>query len=773
MWTHGQWFGSEVVDRIAGVVAAEPSISRRALSRRVCDWLDWRSANGRLCEVGCRKALVALQRLGCIELPSCEAWAKGKATTVARGVLPLVPAIDGSLDDLGVVDIVPVTSRYSATSRTWNALMQAHHYLGAGPLCGAQIRYLIRSSTHGWLGALSFSAATRRLKARDAWIGWSERARLTQLTKVVCNSRFLICPNVRVPNLASHVLALSVGRLASDWRERYSYAPVLVETFVDGTRFTGTCYRAANWEWLGQTAGRADSYRNGTVSTGKKDVYAYPLRSDWRSVLCEEPADPLVLRRPSEPAADWVDTEFAGARVYDGRLRKRLQVLARDFFAQPRALIPEACGGSVAKTKAAYRFFDNDQIDMQSLLRGHVEATAQRMTEHAIVLAVQDTTTLNYTAHPASEGLGPINTTKDGAVGLIVHDTMAFSVAGTPLGLIAAQCWARDPEDAGKKARRHELAIEDKESLKWLQSYRAASEVQRLCPKTTVVSVGDREADIYELFDEARRTDSGPMLLVRSERTRGRKVAPSNAESVAEPEPQRALWEQLPAAPIAGHLTLQVPRQGSRRARAATLAVRYAPVTLIPPRNKTLAPVAVWAVYARETDAAADIAPLEWMLLTTMAVTTFDDAIERLRWYTLRWGIEVYHRVLKSGCRIEDRQLDDADRIENCLAIDLVVAWRIFWLVKQGRETPNVPCTVILQDDEWKALCAVVHEAPPPLTPPPLRDAVRMIAKLGGFLGRKNDGEPGTTTLWRGLNRLDGIVIGFRLALRHMAHAGP
>ena len=142
------------------------------------------------------------------------------------------------------------------------------------------------------------------------------------------------------------------------------------------------------------------------------------------------------------------------------------------------------------------------------------------------------------------------------------------------------------------------------------------------------------------------------------------------------------------------------------------------------------------------------------MLLTTVKVSTFKQAAERLQWYTRRWGIEVYHRTLKSGCRIKDRRLGNADSLKTCLAIDLVVAWRIYWLTEQGRETPDVPCDIFLEEDEWKALCAYVKKESPPDKPPPLREAVRMIASLGGFLGRKGDGEPGTTTMWRGLQRL-------------------
>lgn len=770
MWVSGQWFGADVLASIGTVVEAEPTMSRRALSRQVCESLGWRAPDGRLREMSCRKALKELERRGVVDLPARAPVARDGVRAAAVTVPAGVAEVCGELADLGEITVVPVSSRYSAASRVWTALLQAYHYLGAGPLGGAQIRYLIRSATSGWLGALSFSAAVPRLQARDRWIGWSERARRAHLEQVVCNSRFVLAPSVQVPNLASHVLAMSTRRLAADWQARYGYAPVLIETFVDPQRFAGTGYRAANWVHVGQTAGRATPYRNGTVSTGAKDVYVFPLQGDCRSILCAEPPTQLRVPPALGPDAGWVEQEFAGARLYDGRLRRRLYGLAADFFAQPGALIPEACGGTPAESKAAYRFFANTRVDMQSLLTGHVEATAQRMRPHAVVLAVQDTTTLNYTAHPATEGLGPINTPQDHTVGLILHDTLAFTAGGTPLGLVDVQCWARDPQQAGKKARCDALPIEAKESIKWLRSYRATAAVQQLCPATVVVSVGDREADLHELFWAAQQTAGGPKLLVRAERTRRRKVATATADE------HEYLWQKLAAEPVAGQHVVPLPRQGSRPARVAALEVRYAPVTLRPPeRHKALGTVAAWAVYAREVGVPPDVtAPLEWMLLTTVAVETFPQALERLQWYTRRWGIEVYHRVLKSGCRIEDRRLRTADSLERCLAIDLVVAWRIFWLAQQARDTPAAPCTVALDDDEWQAMYVTARDAAPPATPPSLREAVRMIAALGGFLGRKHDGEPGTTTLWRGLAKLDTIVLGFRAARRwYASRDGP
>jgi len=201
-----------------------------------------------------------------------------------------------------------------------------------------------------------------RLKARDQWIGWSEAARRANLHQVVLNSRFLILPQVKVKNLASHVLALCSGRLSEDWMERYGYKPVLLETFVDPERFYGTCYRGSNWIWLGKTAGRKEPYPNGKVPEGKKDIYVYPLCLDWQEILCTEPVAALGTKpRPVNPS-DWAEGEFGTVDLYDDRLRNRLFMLANEFFDQPGVLLPQACNGSEAKSKAAYRFFSISRL---------------------------------------------------------------------------------------------------------------------------------------------------------------------------------------------------------------------------------------------------------------------------------------------------------------------------------------------------------------------------------------------------------------------------
>lgn len=732
----GQQFLQHTLDQIQQTVTCEPSISQLELSRRVCQWLDWRSPNGRLKDMSCRKALAKLEQQGIIQLPR-QNKTYGFEKSATHTIDPDIARVQCSLQQLGQITVEPVSSRYCKDSKIWFALMDRYHYLGGGPLCGAQIRYVVKSASLGYLAALAFSSAAWALADRDKYIGWSEAARRANLHCLIGNDRFLILPTVKVANLASHVLSLTLARLPDDWYQRYRVRPVMIETFVDPSRFTGTCYQAANWIEVGHTAGRRDGV--------KKKIFLYRLSQKWQKVLCTEPPIGLATVPRVQAPANWAEQEFGTIRLYDGRLKQRLYKIAQDFYGAPEANIPQACG-SKAGTMGAYRFFQNPKATMDIILDAHTEATIDRIRKHRVVLAPQDTTTLNYSTHPMTEGLGPVNTTNDKSIGLLLHDTLAFTQDGTPLGVLDAQCWARDPNDPQKRERRHQLPIEQKESAKWLRSFHKVTQIQRLCPDTLLVSIGDRESDIYELFDMARKTPNGPGLLVRSEKSRRRKTG------------QGFLWDVMAQKQVAGSLKIHVPRSGSRKARDSMVQIRFANVQLKRPKNNTtsMESIDIWAVYVLERPDEPVASPIEWLLLTTVAVESFADAQKRVEWYSGRWGIEVYHRTLKSGCRIKDRQLATADRLETCLGVDMVVAWRIYHLTMLGREVPDTACTVFFKDVEWKALCCYVNKsAAPPEKPPSLKKAIFMIGAMGGHLGRKSDGFPGTQTLWRGLQRLD------------------
>jgi len=749
-------FTDEILERIGQTVRDTAELTRCALSRLVCEWLNWKDAAGRAKASSCRALLVKLERRGLIELPPARPVSFDSGERSSALLEQQWPQLKTTLRQLSGIELVVVNGN-RARSRIWRAMMKAHHPLGDGPLCGAQLRYLI-GSEQGWLGGLSFSSAAWRVGVRDAWIGWSEARRAARLPKIALNSRFLILPSVQVAHLASHVLGLATRQLASDWQQRYGDKPVLVETFVDSSRYRGTCYRAANWIELGLTEGRGRQDRARQQTVACKHVFVYPLQRNCRKVLNAPLALARLLPTPRTRApTDWAQEEFGRCRL-SAPLSERLMTMARDFWARPMADIPEACE-SVRKMQAAYRFLANEDVLFETLLQPHYAATEERISElgeGSVVLVPQDTTSVNYSALTSIEGLGPIATTVEGAQGLHLHSTLAMTVQGVPLGFLDAQCWARDPQAFGKKAQRSSLPIEDKESWRWIKAYQALTVVQKRNPQVQLVSMGDREADIYELFEEALREPAGPKLLVRA--MHDRKVQ----------DEQARLFETIRAKPVAGWQPVQLPRQKNRAARVAKLAIRFAAVTLCPPKAKPqLGSLQVQMVLAQEVDAPVGAEPIEWALLTTLAVEGFEQACEKVAWYTQRWGIEVFHRTLKSGCRVEDRQLGHGERLQACLAIDMVIAWRIHHMTKLGREVPDLPADVYFDHDQCQVLVAYetkTGKRPPEAPAPSLRDAIRMTAKLGGFLGRKADGEPGTETLWRGLLRLDGMTEGWRLA---------
>jgi len=321
------------------------------------------------------------------------------------------------------------------------------------------------------------------------------------------------------------------------------------------------------------------------------------------------------------------------------------------------------------------------------------------------------------------------------------------------LGLLAQQVWARDPADVGKRARRKQLPISQKESQKWLHSLDAVYTAHDCCPTTRLVSVGDREADLYDVLAAPR--PAGVDLLIRAAWDRCVQGA------------ERYVWATVAAQPVGAHLQLKVPRRGPQAAPDATLALRFCALTLRPPRHRQregLPVVTRWAVPVQEVEPPADVTPIEWLLLTTVVVDTVDDATQCVQWYSCRWGIEVWHRILKSGCRIEARQLASGERLQRCLTLYSVIAWRIFYATMLARAVPDMPCSVLLDLDEWQALYCAIHQCPtPPAEPPSLAQAVHWIAQLGGFVGRRRRDQPGTETLWRGFQHLMDLTKMYRI----------
>lgn len=452
-------------------------------------------------------------------------------------------------------------------------------------------------------------------------------------------------------------------------------------------------------------------------------------------------------REPTQPA-DWAVREFAQAKLPDQRLKRRLAIMTTAFAQKPTAPIPEACANA-GEAKGAYRFVENERIRPVSIREAHHEATLERVTAQPVVLALQDTTALNYSTHPKTKGLGLLGSDSSKVIGLFLHSTLAVTPGGQPLGFLHNAVRAR--QKCGLRATRHQRALEQKESHKWIESLEACQALAPRCPKTQLVNVADREGDLYELFVQAANVpaESKVELLVRARHNRKLE------------DQDRTLWQEVGRQPAAATMTVLVGRHADQPKRIARLQVRFCRVRLKAPNGKADQPsIELWAMEAREgSPVRKGIARIHWRLLTTLAVTTAQEAIEKVRWYSQRWQIEVLHKVLKSGCQIEQRQMETAQRLERVLSLDLVTAWRVLALCKAARETPDDPISNWLPDAQWQALCAYVYQrAIPPKAIPTVRQAVRWIAQLGGFLARKSDGEPGTKTLWRGLQELNAMT---------------
>ena len=444
----------------------------------------------------------------------------------------------------------------------------------------------------------------------------------------------------------------------------------------------------------------------------------------------------------------WAMEEFDQIELKDARLNQRCQELAVALGQQPNEPINQACE-DWADAKAAYRFFDNGQVTPAGILAPHCQRTVERMSKHKLVLAAQDTTFFNYTHHPRTEGLGEIGNKKQNQRGFGMHSTLAMSPTGVPLGLLTQAFFTRPlGEPAHKPEELRLLPIEEKESYRWIEAF---EQTLALVPTDVqVVTVCDREADIYEMFVLAQEKTADILIRASSDR------------SLAEQEVDK-LWAKVEQQAIAGHLTVHIAKNQKREAREATVSVRFAQVRLKPPwrpNKQKLPPVTLNAILVREDHPPDNVdEPIEWLLLINLPIESFDDAIRVVEWYCCRWQIEVYHKVIKSGCQVEDCRLQTADRLQNYIALMSVVAWRLHCLTYINRAEPDLPCTVALTTVEWQALYMRIHNTTAfPESPPTVRQAVRWIAKLGGFLGRKGDGEPGITVIWRGWQRLQDIA---------------
>jgi hypothetical protein len=463
---------------------------------------------------------------------------------------------------------------------------------------------------------------------------------------------------------------------------------------------------------------------------------------------------------------DWTETEVGAASFADARLHRRFAGLLRQLAAGVGSSIPEACG-DWAGVKAAYRFLSNERVDEASILGGHFAAARERFKAcRGMILLLQDTTEFVF-RRASTTAIGvtkSVNSGRDARgrwrhhtlCGLLLHTSLAVTAEGVPLGVTAAKVWTRSKFRGTAALKRQvnptRVPIEGKESVRWLDSLRQS--VDLLGEPERLVHVADRESDIYELFCLTR--ELGTHFVVR---TCNDRLAGDGTHTVA---------TEMAKAGVRG-LHRVVLRDAEGKVIHAVLEIRVRRVHLLPPvgKQRRYPPLDLTVLHVTERDPPRGRKPIEWKLLTDLPVRSRREAVEKIRWYAMRWKIETFHKILKSGCRAEESRLQSAERIANLLALFCIIAWRILWLTQAHRADPNAAPQAALTDREIHLLDRLTPAIDGGKDPGgTLTHYIRKLARLGGYLGRSRDPPPGITVVWRGLSRLADIELGVEIAER-------
>ena len=768
-------FRSTTIEWLKGALR-EQGITRNVLTRSLCAHEDWRNRCGQLCVSAAAKALPVLaSKLG-LALPAARSAPNFEAD--ARRPAPSTDfpdlALRCSLRACGELTLEALGG--DADRRRWESMMATHHPQGWARAPGGQLRYWIRSATHGCLGGIGFSSAGWHQQARDAFIGWSPDARAANLPRVVCNHRFLILPGVRVHGLASRVLRMASDRLAEDWQAAYAVRPLMAFTYIS-PGYSGRCYRAARWRCCPQrTEGRRPDCA-GEAPGVRRSVWMKPLSAGWREALRRAPKR-TIGTAPSlylDADTDWACREYGRSTHTDGRIRDRIVRMGRAWLRHLGESLPVIFPAR-AEQKAAYRLLSNEKVSMEHILEPHQEMLVERCRLEPTVLAIQDTTTLNYDGLEATGGLDGLGGGGKGTSGILAHTGLAVTLAGRPLGLFELNAAFR----SGKTADGMDVGpdVNDKESARWWRGLDRAQELAAACPGTRVVNICDREGDFWELLGKA--ASDGARLLVRASRSAQRQVILKDGRKAD-------LWEHLAGQPRLATQTLELAACGGKRTRkkrTVHIDIRATEVMLARPQAAAgQPPVRMLAVSATETPNRKNA--LHWLLLTTEGLDSagaesrpeaeaagvgnlVETAKTAIRWYVLRWTIELFFKALKTGTRIEDRRLDHADDLRKCLVFDAITACHVFDLERMARDKPDTPAGEVVSQEEIDVLDALLkaqggpRARAPPGHRPDIRTFVIDLAGIVGFHARRQQPLPGTQKVWQGYVRLKWAILTYQ-----------
>jgi hypothetical protein len=456
--------------------------------------------------------------------------------------------------------------------------------------------------------------------------------------------------------------------------------------------------------------------------------------------------------------AAWFDRELAGCRLADERLKKRLRKVVAQMGSAMGQSIPMVCQ-DWTNTKAAYRFFSNDRVSEADILAGHFQSTRERtIATKGPVLVLHDTTEFTYQRED-TEAIGitkSINSGRDKAgrlrshtvCGILMHSSLAVTTEGLPLGLAAIKFWTRKKfkgtNALKKKINPTRVPIEKKESVRWLENVQQSTEL--LGDPGRCVHIGDRESDIYELFCAARETGTHFVIRTCVDRLAG--------------DGDHTIADEMKEVSVKGLHRIEV-RDSNGDPDQAVLEIRYRRIRVLPPIGKQnrYPPLVLTVIHAEERSTPKNRKKIEWKLITDLPITSRADAIQKLQWYAMRWKIEVFHKILKSGCKAEESKLRTAQRLTNLIAVFCILSWRIFWMTMLNRSAPDALPSLALTEAEIAVLDRLVNDKFR-AGRKTLSHYLTKIARLGGYLARANDPPPGNTVMWRGISRLTDIMIG-------------
>lgn len=466
----------------------------------------------------------------------------------------------------------------------------------------------------------------------------------------------------------------------------------------------------------------------------------------------------------ADRADHWSVGEIDETAFKDVRLGRRCAELIKRLSAGMGGSIPFACQ-DWASTKAAYRFLSNPKVEEADILSGHFLATRQRYDAcGGPVLLLQDTTEFTYRRRdPGAVGFTKsVNSGRDkegrlrhhALCGILMHSSLAVTTEGLPLGLSAVKFWNRDKFKGTARLKRKinptRVPIEAKESIRWLDNLRQS--IGLLGQPDRCIHVGDRESDIYELYCLTK--ELGTHFVVRTVVDR---LAGDGDHTIA---------AEMRDAETAGQHVIEL-RDDADDITKVTLDLKHKRIQVLPPigKQKRYPSLSLTVIHAVEAKPPAGRKPIEWKLLTDFEVESCAQVVEKICWYALRWKIEVFHKVLKSGCRAEDAKLRTADRLANLVAMFCIIGWRVLWLTMIARAAPQAHPTLALTTPEITILDQLVsNSGNRATTPRTLAFYLTKLARLGGYLARTNDPPPGNTVIWRGLRRLNDILLGAEIS---------